>query len=330
MAAPDIKLLGTTYPSVTGVTLPKNGGGTASFPFVEGTKAITSSGNTDVTNYATASVAAGSATPPATISGSGSTISTSSGTITLSKTVSVTPSVSAGYVSSGTAGNASVSLSASATIKAATTYHPSTSDQTISSGTYTTGAQTIKGVLLTNLLASIIKSGEVVKVGDSTDDDCVTSVTGTYSGGGTPTSGLVYETGTYTPSSNIAKPTISFANTHTTPPVFVAISDVSSASGITSSSNITWSIIDHYRLFGAGWPSSTTTTYYGLVTYNYRGSSNTSLSSTSILYNSDDTGTSTNQHYRYWATASAFNPGSNSNSRYWRSGRTYKWIAVWI
>ena len=127
----------------------------------------------------------GTVTAPASISGSSATVSTGTNTLTLTKTVSVTPSVStAGYVSSGTAGNSSVSLTASVTTKAATTYHPSTSDQTISSGTYTTGTQTIKAVTLSNLTADNIKSGVIVKVGDSTDDDCVTSVTGIYTGGG--------------------------------------------------------------------------------------------------------------------------------------------------
>ena len=126
----------------------------------------------------------GSATAPATISGSSASVSTGTNTLTLSKTVSVTPTVSAGYVASGTAGNSSVSLTASVTTKAATTYHPSTTDQTIASGTYTTGTQTIKAVTLSNLTAGNIKSGVIVKVGDSTDDDCVTSVTGTYTGGG--------------------------------------------------------------------------------------------------------------------------------------------------
>lgn len=136
---------------------------------------------------ASKAVASGSATAPASISGTSATVSTGTNTLTLSKTVSVTPTVSAGYVSSGTAGNSSVSLTASVTTKGATTYHPSTSDQTIASGSYTTGAQTIKGVLLTNLTAGNIKKDVVVKVGDSTDDDCVTSITGTYegSGGGT-------------------------------------------------------------------------------------------------------------------------------------------------
>ena len=130
-----------------------------------------------------AAMPSGSATPAASISATGASVATGTNTLTLSKSVSNTPQVSAGYVSAGTAGNSSVSLTASVTTKAATTYHPSSSQQTIASGTYLTGTQTINAVTTTNLTAANIKSGVVVQVGDSSDSDCVTSVTGTYSGG---------------------------------------------------------------------------------------------------------------------------------------------------
>lgn len=94
---------------------------------------------------ATKSVTSGSATAPASISGTSATVSTGTNTLTLSKTISVTPTVSAGYVASGTAGNSSVSLTASVTTKGAATYTPGTSDQTIAASTYLTGAQTIAG-----------------------------------------------------------------------------------------------------------------------------------------------------------------------------------------
>ena len=149
---------------------------------VSGTKTITGSGETDVTNYEKASVAAGSATAPSSISGSSATVSTGTNTLTLTKTVSITPSVSAGYVSSGTAGNSSVSLTASVTTKAAATLYPSSSDQTISSGQYLTGAQTIRGVTVSNLTAANIKSGVTVKVGDAGSAGRIASVTGTYTG----------------------------------------------------------------------------------------------------------------------------------------------------
>ena len=109
---------------------------------------ITSAGVTDVTNYATATVASGSATPASSISATGATVSTGTNTLTLSKTVSNTPQVTAGLVSSGTAGNSSVSLTASvntrdssdlsasgATVTAPAGYYGSSASKTVASGT---------------------------------------------------------------------------------------------------------------------------------------------------------------------------------------------------
>ena len=109
---------------------------------------------------ASKSVASGSATAPATISGTSASVSTGTNTLTLTKTVSVTPTVSAGYVSSGTAGNSSVSLTASVTTKGANTYTPTTTNQTISSGTYLTGVQTIAGDA--NLVSGNIVAGKTI------------------------------------------------------------------------------------------------------------------------------------------------------------------------
>lgn len=109
------------------------------------------------------SVASGSATTPTTSISVTPTISVNSSTGLITASVSgsqsVTPTVSAGYVSSGTAGTVSVSGSDTEqlTVKAAATITPTTSNQTIAAGTYLTGAQTISGDA--NLLASNIKSG---------------------------------------------------------------------------------------------------------------------------------------------------------------------------
>lgn len=112
-------------------------------------------------SQATKSVASGSVTAPSTISGSSASVSTGTNTITLSKTVSVTPDVTTqGYISSGTAGNSSVSLTASVTTKGAATITPGTSNQTIASGTYLTGTQTIAGDA--DLVASNIVAGKTI------------------------------------------------------------------------------------------------------------------------------------------------------------------------
>ena len=195
--AKNVIINGVTYSNVPSVEIPLSAGsGTAEFvdtsdatlssggamlsgntAYADGTKYtgtiatkaasdLTASGDTVTVpagyyaSQATKAVAAGSATAPATISGTSASVSTGTNTLTLSKTLSVTPTVSAGYVASGTAGNSSVSLTASVTTKAATTYTPGTSAQTIASGTYLTGAQTIEGDA--DLLASNIKSGVTI------------------------------------------------------------------------------------------------------------------------------------------------------------------------
>lgn len=118
----------------------------------------------------------GSASTPATTITANPTVSFNSltGLITasVSKTQSVTPTVSPGYVSGGSAGTITVSGSKTQQLstKAAATYTPTTADQTIASGQYLTGAQTIKGDA--NLLAENIKDGVTIF-----------GVLGTYTGG---------------------------------------------------------------------------------------------------------------------------------------------------
>lgn len=98
--------------------------------------------------YNSVIVPSGSATPAATISGTSATVSTGTNTLTLSKTISNTPQVSAGYISSGASGNSAVSLTASvntrsssdltvsgATVTAPSGYYASSASKTVASGT---------------------------------------------------------------------------------------------------------------------------------------------------------------------------------------------------
>jgi hypothetical protein len=180
--AQNVVIRDVVYQNVPSVTIPLSGGtGNAEFvdtsdatldgggkmlsgvtAYADGTKytgTITTKSGSDLTasgatvtvpagyyaSQATKSVASGFATAPASISGSSASVSTGTNTLTLSKTISVTPSVTAGYISAGTAGNSSVSLTASVTTKAAATITPTTSAQEIAAGTYLTGKQTISG-----------------------------------------------------------------------------------------------------------------------------------------------------------------------------------------
>lgn len=72
------------------------------------------------------------------------------------------------------------SVAGTMTSKAATTYYPTTSDQTIASGQYLSGAQTIKAVTQQNLVASNIKKGVTVYVKNGSGN--IFAVTGTWEG----------------------------------------------------------------------------------------------------------------------------------------------------
>ena len=162
-------------------------------------------------SQATKSVSSGSATAPASISGSSATVSTGTNTLTLTKTVGVIPSVSAGYMSAGTAGNSSVSLTASVTTKAAATITPGTTNQTIASGTYLTGTQTISGDA--DLVAANIKKDvQIFGVTGSYTSDATAAASDIVSGetayvdGNKITGSLVinkYYTGSIAPSSSL-------------------------------------------------------------------------------------------------------------------------------
>lgn len=79
MANPSISLLGATYADVSGVTLPKDGGGTATFPWVEGSQTATENGTYDVTGLAemVVDVSAGGASTVAVATATPSSNSTS-------------------------------------------------------------------------------------------------------------------------------------------------------------------------------------------------------------------------------------------------------------
>lgn len=133
-------------------------------------------------------VAAGSAFPPAVTITKAPTIGVNtSGVVTASYngSSSITPTVNAGYISQGTAGTISTTGTSTyqLTSKAAATYYPSTTDQTIASQRWLVGAQTIKSVTTSNLTAENIAEGVVVKVGDTNNASRITQVTGTHRGG---------------------------------------------------------------------------------------------------------------------------------------------------
>lgn len=99
-----LEIFGTEYSGVTGIKATDNNGNIKTFVRPQGNINITSSGETNVSEYATATVASGTAGTPKATKGSVSNHS-----------VSVTPSVTnvSGYISGGTKTGTAVTVSAS-------------------------------------------------------------------------------------------------------------------------------------------------------------------------------------------------------------------------
>lgn len=151
---------------------------------------------------------------------------------------------------------------------------------------------------------------------------------GTASGGG---GGLTYETGIFEPESDIARPQIKWTNTHTEAPVLIYMCDVTGTAHGTTNSNYVFAYCDPFKLWGQGYPYSSTGFRYANAYYAYRGTNTNNISANGLLitYKSDSTSSGSTSYPRYWTTETDFHPYSNSTSRYWRAGRTFKWIAVW-
>ena len=285
--------------------------------------------------YKVNAVANGSVTAPSSISGTNATVSTGTNTLTLTKSVSVTPNVTtAGYISSGTAGNSSVSLTGSVTTKAAATITPSTSNQTIASGTYLTGTQTISGDA--NLIAENIKK-----------DVTIFGTTGTYEGSGGGGGGdSKFVTGTFTTSSSTStNGTINIPYTGSGYPIMLVIIV---EGGIYNSSVTPWySSVTRYAVgqITIGKSIATSTPDYGTsgsqnygsveLIYKNSTSSSTSYSSTrSVTANSysssNANGTSTTCVRWKGNKVISYRTGGGSSSSYGLlTGTTYRYYVYY-
>ena len=144
-------------------------------------------------------------------------------------------------------------------------------------------------------------------------------------GGGGGATGLVYETGTFEPSSDVNQATITFADAHTAAPMYVQLCDTGETA-TDENSVLNFAIIDYRKMFGSGVNYGTSTTY-GYAEWATKTSTSFTASNQRLTTGTDNSSNSLSPYY--WATETGFRAYVNSSSRYFRANRTYKWIAVW-
>ncbi len=149
------------------------------------------------------------------------------------------------------------------------------------------------------------------------------TITGVMASGG-----LEYEEGTWTPTEDVARPTINFINAHTARPFTIIFADTSNTP--LDGYNQAWlfqSFIDGLASAMKG-NTSGSLNYYARASYFYLGTGSTSITqgNNNITNLTDSSGSG---GMGYWVTTTGFIPSSSATTRYWKAGRTYKWIAVW-
>ena len=178
-----------------------------------------------------------------------------------------------------------------------------------------TSALTALGVqsdLANSITALTTCANGVTGESDTNLSDAVHSLGSGYGGG---SGGLEYETGTYTAASD-DNPTISFANSHSTAPALVVFVDADSY--VNQIAGILYSFVDLTALFGQGVEISSTTTrnaFFGFVKIGSNGVSGTGFKPVTTI----------SDH----VTSTGFNPNFDVSTVTCKSGKTYKWIAIW-
>ena len=178
---------------------------------------------------------------------------------------------------------------------------------------------TIKHINGVNISGDTVTAAHL-ESGYTAHDRAGNAITGTLVAGG---GGLEYESGTWIPNVDIGMGSVSFTNTHTSRPMYVIIQDVTN-SVASSSSNLFWAITSWYDGFGAPFLDNYGSNVYARTSYAYMSSGSVTYGGVTITELTGDRNTMAN-----FLSASAFGPTTGSTSRYWRAGRTYKWIAVW-
>lgn len=366
MALDTLEIFGTEFTNVTGIKATDDQSGTKVYIRPQGTKSITQNGTgIDVAEYASVNVSVSGGQPnlqtktktyTPTESAQTETVSADSGYDGLDTVDISVGAISSTYVGTGITRRSSsdlqawddvvvvpsgyyaqqeeksvgyVSLATPTATKGAVSNHSVSVTPSITQSYGYTDGGTKTGTAVTVSASELVSGSETKTANGTYDVTNLAQLIVNVAGGGT--SGLEFETGTWEPSSDIAKGEITWSRTHTEAPVLVLLADMTGTADTTTQSNYIFAWCDYYKLWGSGVPQSSSAFRYANVYFTFRGASTTSTSTATYAcsQNSDSTTSSGTGYPRYWVSPTAFHPYTNSSSRYWRAGRTYKWIAIW-
>lgn len=156
-------------------------------------------------------------------------------------------------------------------------------------------------------------ANEVTGASDTTLSDAVHTLASGYGQGGG--SGLEYEEGTYSPSTDELS-TINFTNSHSKAPYIIIFADVSTTASATGNTLTSFTYMNVSAMFGNPLPYKTSESWAAVYTYT-RIASN--------LNGANGAG----QYTRNNVTSSGFEPYAGTANFTCKSGQTYKWIAIW-
>lgn len=143
--------------------------------------------------------------------------------------------------------------------------------------------------------------------------------------------GVEVESGTWSPTSDTTRGTISFSNTHDEPPAAFLVYDAGSTN-TSSASNILQLCVDFTALFDSDYGGGFYTNLSKGINVNQFYSSTSAYgyyNTSSFKYGGKDTRDSQSAYYRYFASETEIRPNYNP-SNYWRARRTYNWVAIWV
>lgn len=148
--------------------------------------------------------------------------------------------------------------------------------------------------------------------------------------------GVEYESGTYTPTSNVQRPTINFTNTHTTAPTIIILEKVNDVP--TLPEQLLFVYVDFEKLFGGPWiritSNGNTPVYVFAINSSQRLETQTVNGTAYCNVSSSNEGASGPTYPRWFATKTGFTPGAYSASTtYWATfvaNEQYEWKAYWL